>query len=461
MKENGSKLERQIREALDQLDIIDCHSHIDPQHLSARGLHDILLYHMVISDLYSAGCPQGARLSENPDESEITERIELALPYVSKIQNTSCCWGLRTILSDLYDWHEPITNDNWRQLHQHIQERSSDPTWPREILNRCGVIRSSTEWALRPEDRADDILDYSLEWAFFARKQWGQNDAPLYELETTWNQDQPSPPLPVNLKNRPPLKRTIKTVDDVHLAMAHYGDLIPYDRVLSTAQHISTDINYSNVSRGKMAAALENRGKAANADCDLYASYLLDAFLTELEKHGHQIVFQFSLGAEPLPYETASRLSQNTISQLGDIIARHCGLHFQCFLASRHANQSLCTLARELPNLSLAGYWWHSFFPEAIKQVCAERLDMLPLNKQIGFFSDAYCMDWLYAKTHIVKSILAEVLARKIERGQYTFDQALHCAGYILKDSAQELLGMNNTLSKQNRSDNQFMESLK
>ena len=88
---------------------------------------------------------------------------------------------------------------------------------------------------------------------------------------------------------------------------------------------------------------------------------------------------------------------QNDLRQLAEMIARHPRLRFQCFLSSRHANQSLCTLARELPNFSLAGYWWHNFFPDVIRQVIGERLDMLPLNKQIGFFSDAYCVEWSYA----------------------------------------------------------------
>ena len=35
---------------------------------------------------------------------------------------------------------------------------------------------------------------------------------------------------------------------------------------------------------------------------------------------------------------------------------------------------------------------------DAIRQVMEERLDMLPANKQIGFFSDAYCVEWSYAK---------------------------------------------------------------
>ena len=46
--------------------MLDVHTHIDAGHLTARGLCDLLLYHMVISDLYAAGCPSGARLPGSP-----------------------------------------------------------------------------------------------------------------------------------------------------------------------------------------------------------------------------------------------------------------------------------------------------------------------------------------------------------------------------------------------------------
>ena len=123
------------------------------------------------------------------------------------------------------------------------------------------------------------------------------------------------------------------------------------------------------------------------------------------------MVFQFSLGAEPLPFETASRLTQKTLASLAEMIARHPGIRFQCYLSSAHANQTLCTLARELPNFSLAGYWWHNFFPAFIERVISERLDMLSTARQVGFFSDAYTMEWSYAKAILVRRILSRVLA--------------------------------------------------
>jgi glucuronate isomerase len=437
-------LARELEQDLAAVPVLDVHTHLVGGRLGARGLHDVLLYHMVISDLYAAGCPSGARLTEYPgwpSEREAHARIREALPFLGHVRNTSSFWGVRLILADLYGWREPVTADNWQRLDGLIRERADDRAWHHGILDRLNIRRTGTEIARRGSGADDDRLQYALEWGFFTRCQWGEFDTALYELERCWGRP-PESPSPIGSGGRPPTERTIRTLDDVHAALAHYVNSIPYGQVLATATHLSTDIDYRLVSDAEMEAALARRPQAGPAERDLYASYIHEAFLTALEEHGREIVFQFSLAAEPLPHETGSRLSQRTIAQLADMIGRHPRLRFQCFLASRHANQALCTLARELPNLSLAGYWWHNFFPDVIRQVLAERLDMLPANKQVGFFSDAYCVEWTYAKAVLVRKQLADVLAHKVEQGQYTRTDAVAVARAILFESPKMILGM-------------------
>ncbi len=60
---------------------------------------------------------------------------------------------------------------------------------------------------------------------------------------------------------------------------------IPYGQILSTATHLSTDIDYRPVSDDEMAAALARRDQAGPAERDCYASYVNEAFLTALEAH--------------------------------------------------------------------------------------------------------------------------------------------------------------------------------
>jgi hypothetical protein len=433
-----------VEEGLAQMPVLDIHTHLVGSKLGARGLHDVLLYHMVVSDLYSAGCPSGARLTQYPswpDKNEAAQRLGEALPFLPAIQNTSSFWGVRLILRDLFGWRDPVTKDSWCKLDALIRERADDRAWHHSILDRLNIRRTGTEIARREKGQDDDRLQYALEWGFFTRCQWGEFDTALYELERCWGR-KPDSPTPIGAGARPATERTIRSLRDVEAAVAHYVNAIPYDRILSTATHLSTDINYSQVSDAEMEAALARRSSAGPIERDVYASYINEIFLTQLEQRADRIVFQFSFGAEPLPYETGSRLRQETIRQLGEMVGRHPKLRFQCFLASRHANQSLCTLARELPNFSLAGYWWHNFFPEVIRQIIGERLDMLPTSRQVGFFSDAYCVEWTYAKALMVRSQLAQVLAQRIEQGQYSVDEALKIAETILFHTPQTLLGM-------------------
>lgn len=438
-----ARLTQTVAEGLDEVPLLDAHTHLDAAHLSARGLDDVLLYHMVVSDLSSAGCPSRGRLSEEPSREEARGRVAEAIPFVPEIRNTSGYWGLRLILRDLYGLEPPEDEDGWWRIDAAIRERSGDDSWPREILARAGIRRASTELWRRRDGSADDVFQYALEWAFFARAQTGMNDIVLYELERTRTQAAPEAPLPVTLGGtRPPAERPIVTVEDVYSAVEHYVDVIPYDRVLSTAQHISTDLTLSPVTEAEMAKALRRRDDPSLADRDVYASFVLEAFLRTLERTERPILFQFSIGAEPLPFETGSKLRQQTIFEVAELAARHPRIRFQAFLASEHANQAFCTLVRELPNLSLAGFWWHNLFPGVVRKVMRDRLDMVALNRQVGFFSDAYCVEWSYAKASIIRRQLAQVLAEKVGQGQYTLDEALGIARAILYETPQTLNGM-------------------
>ena len=434
----------ELRMDLAGVPLMDIHTHLTGGRLGARGLHDILLYHMVISDLYAAGCPSGARLTEFPGwptQAEAHARLSEALPYLTHIQNTSCFWGVRNILRELYDWTEPVTSSNWRKLDDLIRERADDRRWQREILRRSGIAKTTTELSRRADGADDDIFHYSMEWAFFTRTQRGEYDTALYELERCWGLE-PATPIPHGAAGRPAPAKTIRTLPDLHAALAHYVGRLSAAPVLSMATHISTEIVFRPVTDAQAAAALARRSQAGPEERDIYASYIHEAFLSALAPHAGRIVFQFSFAAEPMPHETASLAPQRSIAHLADIAARHPEVRFLCFVSSRHANQSLCTLCRELPNFALAGYWWHNFFPGAMRQIMEERLDMLPANKQSGFFSDAYCIEWSYAKAGMVRNQLAQVLARKVAQGQYNRDEALRIARAILYDSAQSLLGM-------------------
>ena len=238
---NLSDLTLELEQALAEVPILDIHTHLIGGKLGARGLHDVLLYHMAVSDLYGAGCPTGKRLTEYPkfpSDEEAHARIQEALPYLAKVQNTSTSWGIRILLKDLYNWTEPITEDNWRRLDATIRERADDRSWHHSILDRLNIKRTGTEIARRGNGEDDERFQYALEWGFFTRCQWKEFDTALHELESCWGNSPLSSPSPIGAGGRAPTKHTIHTVDDLREAVHYYVSNIPYDKVLATATHI-------------------------------------------------------------------------------------------------------------------------------------------------------------------------------------------------------------------------------
>ena len=434
---------KEFYQKIAQIEAFDCHTHIDAAHPVARGLHDIMLYHMVISDLYSAGCPNGSRLSEEPDEEEAENRILEAIDYLPGIKNTSCYYLLKIILHDLYDWDDPITHDNWRELDQRIKEYSARPNRLQDIMAKANIVKSNTELWRGRDGSLDDIFTYSLEWSFFTRDQWGYFDTALIELEHAWNHEEPCPPLPVTLT--PELinfEKKVKSLEDVDAALCHFLDKTPFDKVITIASHLSTHIHYGKVTPEQMVEALANRENAGPKERDIYANYIFNRYLEMYEERGYTMPLQFSTGAEPLPFETGSKMPSETIFELAHVFTDHPDIKFNLHVSNMATNQAMCTLARELPNVSLNGYWWHNFFISFIKRVLAERLDMLSVRKVVGFFSDAYCMEWAYAKQVYIRTFTADVLWEKIELGQYDEETALEIAKELFYGTAAKLFGL-------------------
>jgi len=52
---NTRTLTQELERSVGEISVLDIHTHLVGGNLGARGLHDLLLYHMVVSDLYAAG----------------------------------------------------------------------------------------------------------------------------------------------------------------------------------------------------------------------------------------------------------------------------------------------------------------------------------------------------------------------------------------------------------------------
>ena len=71
-------------------------------------------------------------------------------------------------------------------------------------------------------------------------------------------------------------------------------------------------------------------------------------------------------------------------------------------------------LSQRLP----MGHWWYSNVPAFIAADLRARVQALPKTKLLGYYSDAYKLEFIAPKFNMYRRILADVLAEEAVRGR-------------------------------------------
>jgi glucuronate isomerase len=106
-------------------------------------------------------------------------------------------------------------------------------------------------------------------------------------------------------------------------------------------------------------------------------------------------------------------------------------------------NQELASYSWIFPNVVTSGHWWYSNIPAYVQQDMRARLQAVPKTKQIGYYSDAYKLEFILPKYDMYRRLLAAVLADDFVRpGQSTETQAVDLARLLLRDNAQRIFNV-------------------
>jgi glucuronate isomerase len=106
-------------------------------------------------------------------------------------------------------------------------------------------------------------------------------------------------------------------------------------------------------------------------------------------------------------------------------------------------NQELVSYAWIFPNVVTNGHWWYSNTPAYIEPDAAARLEAVPQTKQIGYYSDAYKLEFCLPKFAMYKRILAKILAERfvIDRS-WKEEHALELGRRVLRGNVEHIFDM-------------------
>ncbi len=415
-----------ILNKLKELPVLDVHSHINVDCPQASSIEDIIFYHFIRRELYSAGYSDDNYLMS---DTPIEDRMSTFFQYLPQVENTATFWCVKKILGDLYQVPGgEITQQNWRNIQQKIERNKTDPSWLQEVIKRCQLERS-----------------------LCCEKLWKKESLERHPFLTPLYED-------LNRLSFDPTRAT--SLDDLIIDV--YG-LIP-DNIFSLEEYIYKYINDSimdNISYftafissefriDKNSSAKTNdiykkkhSGKKLTVEeRNILVNKLLYCYLSALQSFG--VPAQFVIGAywarEGMRYgESYVETNHTFIKDLVVICKEFNQVRFSLMYASHALSQEVTILSRMLPNVSILGFWWHTLFPTFIERIIFERLEALPANKWIAIATDSYCIEWAYAKLNLVLHSLAKVLCEKIDEGYFTEKKALWIAHKILYQNSKDI----------------------
>jgi len=411
-----------LKEYINEIPLVDVHTHIDFRNPTAKKPQQILLYHYIVTELRSLGIPVEEAISKSEDP------VGKLIKYFKLIKNTTTYWCLRQILSDLYGFDEEPKPDNWRKLKETIVSRFSDQKWAHEIRKKTKVekifltINPLTE--LKPEfDRGMYVASLRLD--------------PLVgrlSKESIGNLERITGGNASNLeKFRDLLAQRFEAFKSstvtIALSIQSFESYKPTHKILveEAYRKLYAGESLSRADRAKL------RSGALSTVLDLCREYKLPI----------QIMVGVARGLPgSSPPDLAICFKQRGLRHLCYFFHEYSDVDFHLISAYRFQSHELTIIAKNYPNVYLTGYWWYCFFPESIIQHLLERIQLLPMGKMCGFFSDAYVLEWIYGKASLARKITAEALEQMVKKGFYTENLAEEIAEHLFLKNAKNLFNL-------------------
>ncbi len=418
---------RELFEEMARWPIFDPHSHIDARRPAARNLDEVLGYHYYTELAHSAGMP-----ADRVDPGlGPRERAKNLAGYLDRIDNTAQYSWLMEIVRTFHGFaHDRITPENLDQLYDHAdRDRAGDgPAWDREVWDR-----SQLEAVVLTND-FDDPLEG---WDTRKFVPCLRTDDLVLKLHDPSVVERLRNTTGVDVDDYASLRRAIGVVFGrfvEHGARACAISLPP-----DFAPHRSTPMRAVTPIR----RALHQMDFRADEHDEVrrVVFWTIAEFCAEF-----RLPFDLMIGpirnVYPAGVAGGRDLFDRRVSlhDYRELFNHFSGVTFPISTLSPDAGGELVAYSWIFPNVVPMGHWWYSNIPTFVAADLRARLQAVPKVKQVGYYSDAYKLEFVLPKFNMFRKILAECLADDAIRGQgWSADRALSVARLVLLENPRRI----------------------
>jgi glucuronate isomerase len=132
--------------------------------------------------------------------------------------------------------------------------------------------------------------------------------------------------------------------------------------------------------------------------------------------------------------------SRVSLIQYRELFNAFTDVMFPISVLASVTNQELVSYAWIFPNVICHGHWWYSNTPSFITRDLCARMEAVPRNKVIGYYSDMYKLEFALPKFAMFKRCLADVLANQfvIEQG-WSETRAVELGKQLLRGNVESI----------------------
>lgn len=445
----ADNLSRDLYSALCAIPLVDPHSHIDPLAPVSRTLDDILGYHYYTELAHSAG------MSHEPlrRETSARERVKSILGYMGQFDNTTqYSWFVDIAREFLGFTGERVTSADSDTLFDAAQTTFAQKDWEKQVFQKTNL-----EAIFLTNEFDDPLEDFNTSRYVPCLR----TDSLVFNLDKPKIRQRLSDATGVDVGDSQSLRKAIwklfarfKAKGAKACAISLPPDFEPMrvaDVELDRAfKALMGDSTLARAVFGGVQFARSIAGTTSPANDSAQSAVSMGVFWMLAEHcREFELPFDLMIGVNRKVYESGVHQGQDLFDRRTSLIQYHdlfnafLDVTFPISVLTSGQNQELVAYSWIFPNVVTNGHWWYSNIPTYIRRDLTERLQAVPKTKQIGYYSDAYKLEFVLPKYNMYRRILADTLADEFVRpGRMNETEAVALGKRLLRDNVREIFNV-------------------
>ena len=427
----------QILSGLEAAPIFDPHSHIDPHAPTSTTLADILGYHYYTELARSAGLPK-EQIEPAAGPLDPKELVANLVPTLERLDNTVQLSWFTELAQTFFGWEEHrLTTDNWEALYDASAAAMTDPGWTDEV-----VAKTNLEQVFLTNDFDDPLEGFDTNFYVPCLR----TDDLVFKLHTSEVRQRLAKATGVEVGDADSLRAAVRKLFERFTSKGARACAISLPPGFSPTDETDLD-ERGVVHRDFQAAAMAYDEGVATDGPDVESAFNKFVFWT-LAEHCREfnLPFDLMIGVNRNVYPDGVHQGRDlydsrcSLRQYADLFNAFPEVTFPVSVLAPTLNQELVSYAWIFPNVVANGHWWYSNIPAHIAPDLRARLQAVPGDKLVGYYSDAYKLEFVLPKFAMYRRILAKELAAEFVEGRgWSERRAVEFGLKVLRGNAERL----------------------